>query len=146
MAIIIVTLIIDTSIIRVIPVYFTYSDMPIRTQFFLFIYVTFIAAEIIILYSFTSNILSVNRLELVIVRNAVYFSQSILSVLLSIIVGQIYFLGKLYTDLLAVIASISDAFSSCIFAMLTCNFWLWYLSKRNLVIFSYALCCLCSDS
>lgn len=146
MAIIIATLVIDTSIIRVIPFYLTYSDIPIRTKIFLCIFMVFVAAETVILYhSYRSSVTPVNRLELAIVRSAVYFSQCILSILLSFVVGQIFFMGKFHTNLLTIIASISYVFSSGIFVMLTCNFWLWYLSRRNLVILSYALCCLRSD-
>ena len=107
MAIIIATLVIDTSIIRVIPFYLTYSDIPIRTKIFLCIFMVFVATETVILYhSYRSSVTPVNKLELAIVRRAVYFSQCILSILLSFVVGQIFFMGKFHTNLLTIIASI----------------------------------------
>lgn len=141
MVVVFLALIIDSSLIKIVPFYNTYSDNGTREIIFGFLFAILGILEIAILnYSLKYGDSSTKKLSKF-VRRLLYACQGSVLVILSSLVFQVIFLARVYTIFLTIMATISYASSSMIFGMISYYFWQWYLSTRNPVTLSYAICC-----
>jgi hypothetical protein len=139
LAILIASFVIETSLIKIVPFYHKYSDIAVRVLVFLIIFgISMIGQVIVLIYSARLH----NKRDPSIIRKALYVCQGTISIMLSLIILQIIFMSRIYTNLLVVSVTISYIFSSITFAVLTWSFWSWYMSNKNPVVLSYAICCL----
>ena len=139
---VIVSLVIESSLIKIVPFYHTYSDIGTRVLVFVIIYTILIMGETIILIDiFRSGITSRHRIGFDIIRKSLYICQIAISSVLTLIIIEVIVMSRVSTFLLTISATIGYTLSSVIFAVLAYHFFQWYLANRNNVVLSYGICC-----
>jgi hypothetical protein len=142
MVVVIVSLIIDSSLMKIVPFYNTYSDIGTRELVFVLLFAILCIAQVLILnYLIRYSTSAYAKKEPRIIRRALYACQYSQLVILSFLASQVIFMSQVFTNFLTILGTISYTLSSVIFGILSYYFWQWYITNKNPVVFSYAVCC-----
>ena len=141
-ALVILSLVLDSSLIKIVPFYNSYSDIGKREIVFVTLIAVLSIIQVIILnHTLGSESPFTNKRDLKSIRRALLGSQLLLLLILSSLILQVIFISSVFTNLLTVLVTLSYSLSSIIFGVLCYNFWRWYATNKNPVVLSYAICC-----